>query len=34
MILYHGSNMVVDKPQLIEQYRYLDFGNGFYTTTN
>lgn len=34
MILYHGSNMVVEKPQLIEQYRYLDFGNGFYTTTN
>ena len=34
MILYHGSNVIVEKPQLIEQYRYLDFGNGFYTTTN
>lgn len=34
MILYHGSNMIVDKPQLIEQNRYLDFGYGFYTTTN
>ena len=34
MILYHGSNMIVEKPQLVEQYRYLDFGNGFYTTTN
>lgn len=34
MILYHGSNMVVKKPILIEQNRYLDFGNGFYTTTN
>lgn len=34
MILYHGSNMVVKKPKLIEQNRYLDFGYGFYTTTN
>ena len=34
MILYHGSNMIVDKPKLIEQNRFLDFGYGFYTTTN
>lgn len=34
MILYHGSNVVVDKPKLIHQNRYLDFGYGFYTTTN
>ena len=34
MILYHGSNAIVENPQLIEQNRYLDFGNGFYTTTN
>lgn len=34
MILYHGSNMVVNKPKLIIQNRYLDFGYGFYTTTN
>lgn len=34
MILYHGSNMVVHKPSLIEQNRFLDFGYGFYTTTN
>lgn len=34
MILYHGSNMVVDHPKLIEQNRFLDFGYGFYTTTN
>lgn len=34
MILYHGSNIVVEKPRLIEQNRYLDFGNGFYTTAN
>ena len=34
MILYHGSNMIVDKPKLVPQNRYLDFGFGFYTTTN
>lgn len=34
MILYHGSNVTVDHPALISQNRYLDFGFGFYTTTN
>ncbi|CDD92700.1 putative uncharacterized protein [Coprobacillus sp. CAG:826] len=34
MILYHGSNMIVENPRLIEQNRFLDFGYGFYTTTN
>ena len=34
MIIYHGSNMVVEKPRLINQNRTLDFGYGFYTTTN
>ena len=34
MILYHGSNTVVEKPRLVEQNRFLDFGYGFYTTTN
>ena len=34
MILYHGSNMVVSEPKLIQQNRFLDFGFGFYTTTN
>ena len=34
MILYHGNNVIVDHPKLIRQNRYLDFGFGFYTTTN
>lgn len=34
MIIYHGSNLVVESPKLIAQNRYLDFGYGFYTTTN
>ena len=34
MILYHGSNIVVAQPKLIQQNRFLNFGYGFYTTTN
>ena len=34
MKVYHGSNVVVEKPKLIVQNRFLDFGYGFYTTTN
>ena len=34
MILYHGSNVTVDQPKLVQQNRFLDFGFGFYTTTN
>lgn len=34
MIVYHGSDVVVDKPILLKPKRTLDFGAGFYTTTN
>jgi hypothetical protein len=34
MKLYHGSNVEVRKPRIISPNRTLDFGNGFYTTTN
>jgi hypothetical protein len=34
MILYHGSNIAVEKPRLVPQNRFLDFGKGFYTTEN
>lgn len=34
MILYHGSNVIVSEPKLVQQNRFLDFGVGFYTTTN
>ena len=33
MIVYHGSNMVVDHPDVNHSYRNLDFGRGFYVTT-
>lgn len=34
MLLYHGSYVKVDKPEIIEPNRLLDFGPGFYTTSN
>ncbi|MGN1333931.1 MAG: DUF3990 domain-containing protein [Anaerovoracaceae bacterium] len=34
MVLYHCSNMAVSQPKLVEQNRFLDFGYGFYTTTD
>jgi len=34
LILYHGSDVVVDNPEIIKSNRTLDFGNGFYTTTS
>ena len=34
MLLYHGSNTEVADPRLLKQTRGLDFGHGFYATTN
>ena len=34
MTLYHASNVEVKIPMLVESNRLLDFGPGFYTTTN
>ena len=34
MNLYHGSYMKVQEPRIIAPVRSLDFGTGFYTTTN
>ena len=34
MILYHGSNVEVSKPELLPSKRLLDFGAGFYLTTD
>ena len=31
-ILYHGSNVLVEKPQIIVSGYYKDFGYGFYCT--
>ena len=34
MIIYHGSNLTVSEPRILTPNRFLDFGAGFYTTTN
>ncbi|MCW6086545.1 MULTISPECIES: DUF3990 domain-containing protein [Clostridium] len=34
MILYHGSNVIVEDPKIIKAIRTLDFGYDFYTTTS
>ena len=34
MILYHGSNMKVREAKLIPSKRFLDFGMGFYLTSD
>jgi len=34
MFLYHGSNVKVEDPHLINQLRGLDFGAGFYLTSD
>ena len=34
MILYHGSNVAVERPKIIKSDRRLDFGTGFYITSS
>jgi len=34
MLLYHGSNIEILKPDLAMSKKYLDFGIGFYLTSN
>jgi hypothetical protein len=34
MKIYHGTNIRFEKPKIIQPNRALDFGAGFYTTTD
>lgn len=34
MKLYHGSNVSVTSPEILESDRALDFGTGFYLNTD
>ena len=34
MLLYHGSNQLIENPIIINSKRTLDFGTGFYLTTS
>jgi hypothetical protein len=34
MRVYHGSNIVIKHPEIINRFKTLDFGEAFYTTEN
>ncbi|MFV0554318.1 MAG: DUF3990 domain-containing protein [Mangrovibacterium sp.] len=34
MKVYHGTNLVIEQPQIRNRFKTLDFGVGFYTTEN
>jgi hypothetical protein len=34
MTIYHGGSVIVKSPELRYSIRALDFGKGFYATTN
>ncbi|MCL2186802.1 MAG: DUF3990 domain-containing protein [Treponema sp.] len=34
MVIYHGSNIAVKEPKIFAANRFLDFGEGFYTTSS
>lgn len=34
MRLYHASTQTASEPRIVNRSPYLDFGTGFYTTTN
>ena len=34
MVIYHGSDVAVITPKILDSNRFLDFGKGFYTTSS
>ena len=34
MKVFHGTNIVIEQPKIINRFKTLDFGKGFYTTEN
>jgi len=34
MVIYHGSDVAVETPKILTANRFLDFGEGFYTTSS
>ncbi|MBQ2153212.1 MAG: DUF3990 domain-containing protein, partial [Clostridia bacterium] len=33
MIVYHGSDLIIENPDIIHSMKRLDFGSGFYVTS-
>ena len=34
MKVFHGTNIVIERPKIVNRFKTLDFGEGFYTTEN
>ena len=34
MKVFHGTNVIIEKPKIMNRFKTLDFGEGFYTTEN
>ena len=34
MRVFHGTNIIIEQPKIINRFKTLDFGEGFYTTEN
>ncbi|MDR1951578.1 MAG: DUF3990 domain-containing protein [Bacteroidales bacterium] len=34
MKIFHGTNIVIEQPKIMNRFKTLDFGEGFYTTEN
>ena len=34
MKVFHGTNIIIEHPKIINRFKTLDFGEGFYTTEN
>ena len=34
MIVFHGTNIIIERPKIVNRFKTLDFGEGFYTTEN
>ena len=34
MKVFHGTNIVIENPKIMNRFKTLDFGEGFYTTEN
>jgi len=34
MKVFHGTNVVIERPGIMNRFKTLDFGEGFYTTEN
>ncbi|MCL2649759.1 MAG: DUF3990 domain-containing protein [Candidatus Azobacteroides sp.] len=34
MKVFHGTNIVIEQPKVMNRFKTLDFGEGFYTTEN